>query len=162
MKGQKHLRVSTPLPAQRKVAKPKGHSARNNCLNHSNSFPEGWGGGWKLSIIFLKPFNNNKSWQGTFKILLCFIKFFFFLTIIEDKAYFFIDYLGYEYKYIFLKTQEAKEEQVIRQYNNKATLDFTWLTTGLNIFCKKKWLHYFKWIDHCGLNSAAFGFFLHK
>lgn len=63
---------------------------------------------------------------------------FFFLTIIEDKAYFFIDYLGYEYKYIFLKTQEAKEEQVIRQYNNKATLDFTWLTTGLNIFCKKK------------------------
>lgn len=64
---------------------------------------------------------------------------FFFLTILEDKAYFFIiDYLGYEYKYIFLKTQEAKEEQVIRQYNNKTTLDFTWLTTGLNIFCKKK------------------------
>lgn len=112
------------------------------------------------NTIFLKPFNNNKSLQETFKILLCFINAFGLLQRI-DLPFLLLIILGMCISVYFKNTKSIRGE-IIRHYNNKTAFELSWLTMGLNIICKIKWLHCFKWIDHHGLNSVAFGFSLSK
>lgn len=111
------------------------------------------------NTIFLKPLTTTKACRRLLKYC-CFIKAFWLLQRI-GLLFLLLIILGMCISMYFKNTKSIRGE-VIRHYNNKTAFELSWLTMGLNIICKIKWLHCFKWIDHHGLNSVAFGFSLSK
>lgn len=93
-KAQNTIKSLHLCQCEEKDQTKKRHSAPNNCLNHFSSFAKEKKKKKIKYTIYLKPFNNNKSLQETFKILLCFIKAFWLLWRIRPTFFILLMILG--------------------------------------------------------------------